>query len=594
MGSLESTGIISRLSSDEPMDMAIRPLFREYLAERFVTTDPNGARDVQYAAAHAYLRRDSHVQAVRLAVATGDIDFIGNIVEACDPLSLFSEHGLERLRQIARLVPMSVARQRPRVGYVCAICWIKVGRLKDAQELYDVLEPVVTWSRIQSDTPDPAVLIERAFCHSMLAIYKGTPISEQDVTTLDTLSTCGREPSPQVSSMVATLRCYLLHHASAFREAKEAAHQSIRDAVTARSPYMEFFSYCELGMISGVEGATSDAFGFFEQVQRTCRATIRADERLALIRDAFKLELQHEIDPTRHSSVNRLRNICLRLPHLEGWLDVFAAVYRTYSEKLFLAGDLPAALAVLSVGIEHCSKQKIEGTPTILLAQRAFLLACAGRVTEAAGELTALHAGFANDLRCWRESEAFVEATAALDLVRGSCGPTSLLHDAIERAKRTGNVRSELRFRQLRWAFGRAGGVAEGLGDDDVNIRNLEARSGFRRAGVFVGRCLAAIESIDRPQISPVEIPTYSAGFLTPRQVSVLMKVNQGLADKSIAIELGISAHGVRYHLKRIYLKLHARDRQEACTKAGQLGIIRRPTDSFDSFRTTSAAEARP
>ena len=63
-----------------------------------------------------------------------------------------------------------------------------------------------------------------------------------------------------------------------------------------------------------------------------------------------------------------------------------------------------------------------------------------------------------------------------------------------------------------------------------------------------------------------MKIPTHRAGFLTPRQFSVLTKVNQGLADKSIAIELGISAHGVRYHLKRIYLRLHARDRQEACT----------------------------
>ena len=79
------------------------------------------------------------------------------------------------------------------------------------------------------------MLIERAVCHSLLAIYKGTPISEQDVTTLDSLSSLGREPAPRVSSIVATLRCYLLHHAGAFKEAKEAAHQSIRDAVTARS-----------------------------------------------------------------------------------------------------------------------------------------------------------------------------------------------------------------------------------------------------------------------------------------------------------------------------------------------------------------------
>jgi LuxR family maltose regulon positive regulatory protein len=39
-------------------------------------------------------------------------------------------------------------------------------------------------------------------------------------------------------------------------------------------------------------------------------------------------------------------------------------------------------------------------------------------------------------------------------------------------------------------------------------------------------------------------------------------------------MDLGITPHGVRYHLKRIYAKLHARDREEARTKAARLGLV--------------------
>ena len=129
MGVLESTGIVCRLSTEEPMDMAVHPaLPASILRSALSLPIPKGARDVRYAAAHAYLRPGTATcrRSVLPSRQKTSISF-GDTVEACNPLFLFSEHGLEKLRQIARLVPLSVARLRPRVGYACAICWIKVG-----------------------------------------------------------------------------------------------------------------------------------------------------------------------------------------------------------------------------------------------------------------------------------------------------------------------------------------------------------------------------------------------------------------------------------------------------------------------------------
>jgi LuxR family maltose regulon positive regulatory protein len=576
---LTTLGIVSELA-DDPLKLTVHPLFREYLAERFVAKDPKSALKFRYAAAREYLRRGYHVEAVQVAVATADDDFIGDIVEACDPLVTWITQGLSRLRQLVRLVPDAVARRRPRVGYACVICWVKAGKLKDAQRLFDTLEALEPRDRFHGlEELRAAAVIERALCKSMLAIYKGTPISTEEVNRLDSLVAQTHELAPILRSLAATLRCLLLQHAGQFGEAKDAALQALQYADDAHSAYAAFFVYCDLGMINGVEGATAEAIRLFQKGDSACKATVRADERLSLVRDAFKLELEHEIDPESATTTPRLRNICVRLPRLEGWLDVFAAVYRTYSEKLFLAGDLPAALATLAVGVEHLREQEIEKISTILLAQRVFLLACSGHVADANAEMDELTKGqratFASTLRSWRELETFVEARAALDLAQRGCGSLPLLAEQILHSQRCGNLRSELRFRRLRMAFPSVRSRSTHTREDDtLRANQLQRDSGFRRAAVLADRWLT-VKSAPPPMSLAAECGSQThPDFFTPREISVLTKLDEALTDKSIAIALGITAHGVRYHLKRIYAKLNARDRSEARAKARRLGIV--------------------
>jgi DNA-binding NarL/FixJ family response regulator len=56
--------------------------------------------------------------------------------------------------------------------------------------------------------------------------------------------------------------------------------------------------------------------------------------------------------------------------------------------------------------------------------------------------------------------------------------------------------------------------------------------------------------------------PAISA--LSPREHAVLVKLAEGLSDKEIASQLGISPETVNVHLKHIYHKLHVRSRTEA------------------------------
>ncbi len=62
--------------------------------------------------------------------------------------------------------------------------------------------------------------------------------------------------------------------------------------------------------------------------------------------------------------------------------------------------------------------------------------------------------------------------------------------------------------------------------------------------------------------------------LLSHRETEVVRSIEEGLTYKEIAKKFNISAHTVHTHIKRIYDKLHAKDRREAVIKARKKGII--------------------
>lgn len=61
---------------------------------------------------------------------------------------------------------------------------------------------------------------------------------------------------------------------------------------------------------------------------------------------------------------------------------------------------------------------------------------------------------------------------------------------------------------------------------------------------------------------------------LTAREMEVLELIAEGLPNKGIAAELGISEHTVKFHVGSILTKLGAASRAEALTRAMQAGVL--------------------
>jgi LuxR family maltose regulon positive regulatory protein len=567
---LERLGVIYRVSNAFGMPSAIRPIFQDYFAKKLVRENGAEAAEVRRRAARAFVSRGAYVDAVKLAVLTGDSDFVADTVEAIEPLLQWAKYGVRRLTQILCLVPESVIRRRPHVGYAQVMRLVKAGRPKDAQELFDALEPLVEWNGLRNSTPGSPLLCGRALCGPTLRITRCIPVSREMIEELDSVAEATVAFRTALTVMSASLRCYELQHAGSFEAARQLAHECLERAVNVDSKYVAFFIYCDLALISGVKGKVGEAFAFFDQCDRYCQAVVRDDDRLSLIRDALRLELQHEIDPLDMKDVLRLKNICVRVPRLEGWLDVFAAAFRTYSEKLFFANDCSAALASLSVGIDLFRSQDIDGAANILLAQRVLLLALAGYVQQGLTEFAELERALAADpyrtSRSWREVEAFLEARVAIDLIRGTREASSDVDKQIAVAQSSGNVRSELRLRHLRGVWNGPAWRSE----DSARIGYLETQHAFTRSAAL----MRAGAGRARQQHEPSDAASHLE-FFTEREIQILDKISDGLSDKQIAGKLGITPHGVRYHLKRIYAKLNVTGRAEAPTRAIELGMFR-------------------
>jgi LuxR family maltose regulon positive regulatory protein len=63
--------------------------------------------------------------------------------------------------------------------------------------------------------------------------------------------------------------------------------------------------------------------------------------------------------------------------------------------------------------------------------------------------------------------------------------------------------------------------------------------------------------------------PTFSQ-----RELQVLAEVREGLRNREIAVRLGISQPGVRFHLANIYRKTGVNRREEAVRSAQSLGVL--------------------
>ncbi|MCZ6530361.1 MAG: response regulator transcription factor [Chloroflexi bacterium] len=107
----------------------------------------------------------------------------------------------------------------------------------------------------------------------------------------------------------------------------------------------------------------------------------------------------------------------------------------------------------------------------------------------------------------------------------------------------------------------------------------LSRESGPARVRAALNAVNQGLVAVD-PALGGALLPTHSAtdAFkveeLTKREHEVLKLLAEGLSNRSIAVQLEISEHTVKYHVNSILRKLGAQSRTEAVVRATRSGLI--------------------
>lgn len=115
------------------------------------------------------------------------------------------------------------------------------------------------------------------------------------------------------------------------------------------------------------------------------------------------------------------------------------------------------------------------------------------------------------------------------------------------------------------WQIGVDGMLLQDSGPDRIAAATLAVSH-----GLFV-MDKALTEQLSTTPDAAIEPP---AEALTGRELEVLQLLAEGLSNKAIAYELGISDHTVKFHVTAIMNKLSAQSRTEAVVRATRLGLI--------------------
>jgi DNA-binding NarL/FixJ family response regulator len=93
--------------------------------------------------------------------------------------------------------------------------------------------------------------------------------------------------------------------------------------------------------------------------------------------------------------------------------------------------------------------------------------------------------------------------------------------------------------------------------------------------GLWAGSPVLLQGLLQRPAFSPaLDGMELVADPLTEREHEVLQLAAEGLANKQIALKLGISEHTVKFHLSSLYAKLGATSRTEAIRAGARRGWV--------------------
>ncbi|HZL32339.1 MAG TPA: LuxR C-terminal-related transcriptional regulator, partial [Verrucomicrobiae bacterium] len=582
-------------------------LFADVLRARLLDEQPDQVPDLHKRATEWYERNGERSEAIRHALAAGDLERAADLVELAIP-ALRQSRQEATIRRWLEALPDSVIEVRPVLSVHYAGALLQFGQLEGVEaRLLDAERRLDTGTRGREgpNAQLTAMVVvdgeEFRRLPSAIALYRAAlALAAGDVASTVRYARRVLDHAAEDDHLLRGSAAGLLGLADWTTGDLEEAHRlyTVCTASLEKAGYISDIIGCAISLadIRIAQGRLREAMTTYE------RGLQRAMESGApLLRGAADMHVGMGGLSIERNDLEAARQHLLTSQELgeHASLEQNAYRWRIAAARLRTAeGDLGGALDLL----DEAERQYVSDFLPIvrpIAALKTRVWVAQGRLGEALGWAREQGLSAGDDLSYLREFEHVTFARILLarsphDRVDGSVHEAvelleRLLH-AAEEGSRTGSVISILVLLAL---------AAQVSGDIPAALAPLERAltlaqpEGYVRLFVDEGPSMAALlEAAKKRGIAPRYIRELLAAFgrpdartpikqaliesLSEREVDVLRLLDTDLDGPEIARQLVVSLHTVRSHTKSIYAKLGVNNRRAAVGRAVELDLLSR------------------
>ncbi|MDE0422807.1 MAG: LuxR C-terminal-related transcriptional regulator [Gammaproteobacteria bacterium] len=567
----------------------LHPLVRHHCVNKRRRETPDRYRTVHRRIAQVLARRGETLLAVRHASEGSDPRLVGQILTEAGSVRLWLLEGVDGLVAMDRLVSDETIATHASLAMMRCIALSYLGRFEEGRQVFDEAN-----ARLGDELPDRELEVNRCLAKAMLCHNGCDSVGSRDFQ--DVLEGCARlAGEPDVDPILrATMElglCIAHHLKGEFDVALRWGKRAQRLGRTP-IPYLTLGVEFQLGQIAFAQGHVRDAVYWYKRGSRMAKAALFREPRLQQLGDILLSEIDHERHGTGDvaKAVRTTKALCGNGMQF----SYFAAASSVATELVQQEHGVDAALALVEEVLEHARGRRLPALARFQSALQVQLLAMAARTDEAElawrqGALPQSATGCLDlSKQSWREMEAVTCARVLLLLQRGSHAKALCLVDRlVQLGEARGLRRTQMRGLALAMrvenltgnrpgALTRMSAFLDLFADTDYGgslAREAETATVVLEEYLTVAPRTPSAAAAEALLRSVRDRVAAVAPEFSKREIDVLERLERQ-SDKQIATALGLTTHGVRYHIRKIFGKLRVRNRRDAIRRARAIGSL--------------------
>ena len=559
----------------------LHALVRELCVSWRRTETPARYRSIHRRMARAIARRGDTVAAARYAAEAGDAALLGEIVTEAGGVQLMLRDNSVRLLALDRLIGEETFALFPRLRLVRAVSLAYKGELEEAARQFAAVEPELR----PAAANDVQLECDLNLAEAILA-HNGSEVvdspRQRRVFAVSGRLALRPEVDPVVRGDMELGMCYLHNLKGEFEPGLERVRRA-RRSFGDEAPYLQMVADFQCGQVAMARGRVQEAAAWYRKGATTSREHFLINPRVGALARVLTEELDFE-----RNRVDKLKAI----PLARASGDPASAEMAVEMARETRGTDYAVRVAEASrAGARRAALPRLERSLTGLFIAT---LVTAGRVEEAEAHWReqGLPQSFEGcvDLagQSWREMEVVSSARLRLCTARGDFeAGRRLVTELLAVTRQRGLRRTEMRALAQALAHEHAAEKPVAALEHLAAFLRLFAKTDYARP-IVRERASAVPVLTEYLETGPdLQLEDLAADLLmaarmadsdaipklTAREFEVLRRL-ETLTDRQIAVDLGLTRDGVRYHVRHLFQKLRVRGRKAATERARSVGIL--------------------